>query len=1157
MKSSIWLSVCGAVIALSIAGSAVPSSLQAVPKTLQQVAQSAQRNVIVILRDQLPNVPPVRGAMEPRARAVVESQAPLITQLQQARSRTIHSFKSINAFATSVSPDEAEQLAAHPLVQAVVPDALIRLPKHSDNNAAAVSGNGASIAPAWSSSAGANQLCNTLEPEALQLINAAFLNTATPQAQQVRDGDGELVTGKGVKVAFIADGLDPTVAGFTRPDGSSVFVDYQDFSGDPAGTPTAGGEAFGDASSIAAQDMPNGKPLLFDISHFVNAAHPLPSPCNIRIRGVAPGASLVGLKVFSSLYYTTTSAFVQAIEYAVGHAAVDVINESFGGNIYPDNSSDPISLADDAAVEAGVTVVVATGDAGSAGTLGTPSTDPHVIAAGASTQFRLYAQTSYGAIPLTPKGGYISDNISGLSSGGFSQTGARTVDVVAPGDSGWALCSTNPTLFTDCTNFNTPAGATPVQDFGGTSESAPLTSAEAALIIQAYRSTHHGANPSPAVIKRIIMSTATDLGAPSVEQGAGLINILAAVQAALSVQDGWGTPKPRGDSVLSSPTSASITSAPNTHETLSFTFTNTGSTTQHLAPALETLGAPIAGATLNLTLDPNTDPTFINSGGDLRPYIKQKFQVPAGAQHLDAAIAVSTSTSLPLVLFALLDPSGRQAAYSFPQGIGSGYGHIDVVNPAAGTWTAFIWTRPAGEVGSYSGPVQFTWAAENYVKFGSVYPSQFDLVPGASQTVTTEFLTPGEPGDLAAALRFDQSPGWSDRSPAWSEAAHSEIPVTLRTLVPLGPNGGDFTGTLTGGNGRAGAGPTQTFAFDVPRGLNNMSLTLDIADNGYVLQGELVDPNGMELSVQENLDPFGDLQYGLQLFRSNPQPGRWRFVLLQNYFSSGNQTSLPFTARIGFNTAQVTATGLPNDPSVMLSASAPPVVIPIQVTNTGAVTEAYFADARLTTRTVAVFAPQIIACPFITTPPSTTLPGYCALFFLPTEAKDAQFVAVSSAPITMDAFNYAGLDTAEVGNTGSPDIYAKQISPGTVVASLSEPEVPWGPWIASPALIGPFGPAGAPTKPVATAAFALIQAFDSAVSADSGDLWADITLGTNTFNPLFLPSGESGTIHVSIKPNPSRVGQTVRGYVYIDTFNPYVDTGDEVVRIPYSYTVAP
>jgi hypothetical protein len=383
-------------------------------------------------------------------------------------------------------------------VLAVVPDAVIHaLPRPS-----VAASNATPVAQSTTSSAAAG-LCNTLEPQALQLTNTAFLDASTPQAQEVLDGNGQKVTGQGVKVAFIADGLDPTVAGFVRPDGSSVFIDYQDFSGDPAGTPTDGGEAFGDASSIAAQDMPNGKVLTFDISQFVNAAHPLPSPCDIRIRGMAPAASLVGLKVFSNLGLTTNSGFVQAIEYAVIHDDVDVINESFGGSPFPDTSLDPTSLANAAAVAAGVTVVAATGDAGSAGTLGSPSTDPYVIAAGATTQYRLYAQTGYGAQALAD--GVISNNISSFSSGGFSQHNARTVEVVAPGDSGWALCSTNPTLYTDCTNFQTTPGPTPVQDFGGTSESAPLTSGEAALIIQAYRSTHKGADPSPALVKQIIM----------------------------------------------------------------------------------------------------------------------------------------------------------------------------------------------------------------------------------------------------------------------------------------------------------------------------------------------------------------------------------------------------------------------------------------------------------------------------------------------------------------------------------------------------------------------------------------------------------------------------------------------------------------------------
>jgi hypothetical protein len=35
------------------------------------------------------------------------------------------------------------------------------------------------------------------------------------------------------------------------------------------------------------------------------------------------------------------------------------------------------------------------------------------------------------------------------------------------------------------------------------------------------------------------------------------------------------------------------------------------------------------------------------------------------------------------------------------------------------------------------------------------------------------------------------------------------------------------------------------------------------------------------------------------------------------------------------------------------------------------------------------------------------------------------------------------------------------------------------------------------------------------------------------------------------------VGKTVTGFVYVDTYNGNVATGDEVVAIPYSYTVAP
>jgi hypothetical protein len=302
----------------------------------------------------------------------------------------------------------------------------------------------------------------------------------------------------------------------------------------------------------------------------------------------------------------------------------------------------------------------------------------------------------------------------------------------------------------------------------------------------------------------------------------------------------------------------------------------------------------------------------------------------------------------------------------------------------------------------------------------------------------------------------------------------------------------------------------------------------------------------MQLSVQGNVDANGVYQGALQQFRDHPQPGRWHFVLLQNYYSSGNQTSLPFTARIGFNTAQYSASHVPNNANYRISARGGPVTIPISVTNNGALTEWYFADARLATL-------ALTQLPTAVGSSTQTLPGLYTYTFLPPEVVGAAFVAQSSVPITMDAYNSAGYG---VGYTGSPDLYARSIGNNTVVASLFTPEVPWGYWYIIPSLIGPYGPSGAQTEPVQTYASVLMKPFDPTMIGDSGDVWQDLTFGTNTFNPLVLAPGQTGTIKLTITPDRSQVGKTVTGYIYLDTFNNTVFTGDEVARIPYTYTVS-
>jgi hypothetical protein len=99
----------------------------------------------------------------------------------------------------------------------------------------------------------------------------------------------------------LADGLDINHPDFIRG-GLPIFTDYADFTAEGPDAPTDGREAFGDASSIAAQGN-----VVYDLSQVVNPAHPLPPGCTVRVRGVAPGASLVALKIFGQSTQPLTS----------------------------------------------------------------------------------------------------------------------------------------------------------------------------------------------------------------------------------------------------------------------------------------------------------------------------------------------------------------------------------------------------------------------------------------------------------------------------------------------------------------------------------------------------------------------------------------------------------------------------------------------------------------------------------------------------------------------------------------------------------------------------------------------------------------------------------------------------------------------------------
>src|SRR5262249_22749306 len=252
----------------------------------------------------------------------------------------------------------------------------------------------------------------------------------------------------------------------------------------------------------------------YDLSGFVNPAHPLPPGCTIKIAGIAPGASLAVLNVAGSNPAFFNSQIIQAIQWAVLHDQVNVLNESLGGNPIPDTQNDAVSLANQAAVAAGVTVVSSSGDAGPFNNIGSPATTPGVIAVGGTTTYRVYRQTTRYGTNLVP-GGWENNNITALSSDGVTEFNPHTVDVVAPGDRGWSLCSNDTPHFFGCADIDHGSNPPPIWAAGGTSASCPETAATAALVIEAYRNTHGGNTPSPALVQRIITSTATDLGAPA------------------------------------------------------------------------------------------------------------------------------------------------------------------------------------------------------------------------------------------------------------------------------------------------------------------------------------------------------------------------------------------------------------------------------------------------------------------------------------------------------------------------------------------------------------------------------------------------------------------------------------------------------------------
>jgi hypothetical protein len=1161
----------GLVAAAPVAARATPSltpsgwSSHLSSRQVRSLSTQADHRVIILLRNEHTDLSGARNEAQ-RANAFANDRAPIVDQLQQLHASRIVTYGAVNAIATTVSSAEEANLRSDPAVLAVAPDAVVKGPaSDSELLAGATTSNGSGKQGSGANSA----LCGTanaplLEPEALHLINADNrTNANSPYASGPPSAHSLGYTGAGVNIAVFPDGMDPSLPDFQRG-GHSVVTDYQDFTGEGPNALTGGGEAFGDVSSLAAQGT-----TTYNLDQEINPAFAEQGgTCDVKVLGVAPGATVDVMKVFGNSNDSFTSEIMQGISWAILNDHANILSISIGFFSVPTSADlQPLTALLDNAIANGTTVVASTGDASPSNTEESPALDPGVIGAAASTSYRIFAQAnlylydmaeavhnggsapSYHLGQATP--GWLDNEVSTLSSSGVTED-RRTPDIIAPGDLNWAVCSTNTAVYGECANGF--GGQTiGLEDFGGTSESAPLTAGVAALVIQAYREAHGGQTPSPAVIQQILMSSASDIDVTASEQGAGLLNALRAVQLAKS----YGTHTAAGG-LLHEPSSIADLGAPGATQSHTVTVTNSGNSSATITPVLRTLGPAQTLASGSMSLfEAGSGVQGACDGIDSAEYFTgetipelncKTFAVPAGVSELDSRIGwnplqncTGCTAGAPTVREILIDPQGRYAQYSDPQGDGSGFADAQVHDPAAGNWTLLIFGRATS---NYEGSVSYLETAQTFRNMsGAVRPASKVVAPGSSASFTVKVSAPASPGDFVGEVAFN-----SDQ-----QSALGTIPVVSEAEVPVSTQSpGQFTGTLIGGNGR----PTffaqeLSYEFVVPPGIHDLDVNMSAADDGYMLLGQLVSPSGQAVDSQLSLQQVtagGDYANtnAVQLVWANPEPGTWRVNVANGLvffaglpvYSGLAQSTLNGT--VSFNTDKVGVSGMPSgtlSPGSVVTAQ-------IAVTNTGSEPETYQVDPR--TPFQSPYAAQSI------TNTSGTLPitGGASIpqYVVPPFSSQLELSAstTGSQPIVFDASPF----------WGGPDVASPPSSGGTT--SITVPNPIASEWAPTPDEIGPFSSA-APSEPYSTSGAVTTLGFDTTAVPSTGNLWDDLVGGgSESLNPLFLRPGQSGTMTVTFTAPSGAAGTTQSGTLYVETFNytPFGDVSSDVLgALPYSYTL--